>query len=455
MNYWKKLDQMLSKLYTTVFFATSLMLIVVYRSIFAFEFPMLYAEDGIWVGEIITNGFWETVFNARKEFPVFGLVFLQWLSFFVLQLIEPSNISNLPTSNAVVSCVFITTISIFPYLFFREKIGKLNSIILGFLIVLLPTGHSGNEVFGRVLNLVWYFPILNLYLLMMILYSDLSKCWKIFCYTIIGFLIISFPLISVQFLVFIIFKISHMRKLDSDTLLDFSAFILLFGAVFVASLSGNVLGTGGINENINTGSFLEFAVARATLYPIIAAFYQSFTDIGTIIVLLIVLITLGIHHYKNWHSIHLNGIEYFTISNFGLGFAALVIMRPGLSSFFENYESTYPDRYFITTNILFLIMIAFNLRRWKKKTTVILIVTLITWVMVPGLYKSNVIVSEHTQLGLFDQILCAKLNGEYDQIIVDGVHNTILPIYPVTENFAWRMELPKSLYLSTVEQICE
>ena len=99
-------------------------------------------------------------------------------------------------------------------------------------------------------------------------------------------------------------------------------------------------------------------------------------------------------------------------------------------------------------------MLAFNLRRWSNKLIAILVSIVITWLMVPGIYKSNVIASEHTQLGQFNQILCAKFNGEYDHIIIDNSHSIVLPIYPVTEDLAWRMELPKSLYLSTVEQIC-
>ena len=80
----------------------------VIRNLDAFNFPILYAEDGVWVGKILINGFWDTALNARSEFPVLGLVLLQKISLVINALIYSGNLFKLPIIIGVVSAAFLS-----------------------------------------------------------------------------------------------------------------------------------------------------------------------------------------------------------------------------------------------------------------------------------------------------------------------------------------------------------
>lgn len=82
--------------------------ILVFRNTFPLAFPTLYAEDGVWIGKLFFNGYIDTALHARNEFPVVGLVSLLWLALKLNGLLFQNDISQISSSNCIVSAFFRT-----------------------------------------------------------------------------------------------------------------------------------------------------------------------------------------------------------------------------------------------------------------------------------------------------------------------------------------------------------
>jgi hypothetical protein len=66
------------------------------RNFVPYTFPTLYAEDGVWLGLIMTNGFWDAAMHARPDFPTLGLVGLLDFSLIITKLFFSGDLTALP-----------------------------------------------------------------------------------------------------------------------------------------------------------------------------------------------------------------------------------------------------------------------------------------------------------------------------------------------------------------------
>jgi hypothetical protein len=95
-------------------------LIFTLRNLEPLLFPTLYAEDGVWIGLLMQNGFLDTAFHARQGFPVVGLVALNWIALKLNLLFSNGQLFDLPFYVWIVSVAFLSSVSVFPVLAFRN-----------------------------------------------------------------------------------------------------------------------------------------------------------------------------------------------------------------------------------------------------------------------------------------------------------------------------------------------
>ena len=149
------------------------------------------------------------------------------------------------------------------------------------------------------------------------------------------------------------------------------------------------------------------------------------------------------------------GLSGFTAVNFFLILLSLVVMRPGLTSFFHGYTATYPDRYFISVNLSVLVLMFVLFGKKSRIFSVFTFCIILSWIFVSDVTKRGSIHESHVKLGTLQQIVCDKHNGRYDEVLTDDNSEYVtLPIYPYNTNLHWRINLPTYLYMSSVALNC-
>ena len=73
--------------------------------------PVLYAEDGPWMGALLSGGFADLLLHARGDYFVWGNVLLLYLALGINHLLFGFDITHLPQVVAVVSCAFLAAIA--------------------------------------------------------------------------------------------------------------------------------------------------------------------------------------------------------------------------------------------------------------------------------------------------------------------------------------------------------
>lgn len=243
--------------------------------------PVLYTEDGLWIGKALTNGWLNLFFDAReqKDYFAWGNVLLLGLAFFVSWIFYGYNLSHLPIAIAVCSYAFFGMIATLAFYLTAGDISKKWRIAIYVLILLTPMGHSGNEVWGRISNIGYAFVFLAVLLLIWreqkleqnlsftkILLIDIAL---IFCLNTnpVGFLLVFFYLasrwLSSEF---------HWDKIRRDLVLFIGAMIFFIWIIirYYQLTSGNA-----ITGSIEFKNLFEVIVARTILYPFVFSFYLS------------------------------------------------------------------------------------------------------------------------------------------------------------------------------------
>lgn len=344
-------------------------------------YPTLYAEDGVWTIKMITAGFQETVFDTRV-FPILGFVLFYKIGGFFVDLIFSSDIRYLPLAYYVLSNLFLSALVISTFNLIKKTLYPLAIFSVVVMLLLLPVGSSSNEIYGRVLNLGFIFPFFQIVLLAQLFLKKLSKL-KVFSITLFSMVsCLTFPIgLGINLSTALLLLVYGVKNKETKYYTGVS--LALFAAVLACflTLSASTFSSkGGANLPVELGSFIEFAIARAAIYPIIFSFYSHLNDTLTLIFFVCILglvIRVLIQKYRSDSS----DATLFLLMNLWAGFLvyliATVTMRIGLSSLFSDYSSTFPDRYFTGLNLLFILAFIFTLSLSKHKNLARFLIVLI------------------------------------------------------------------------------
>jgi hypothetical protein len=269
-----------------VLFFLSCFLILLARNSFPFVFPTFYGEDGTWVGAILRDGAFHTAFNARPEFPVLGVVLSQALAVLLSKLLFGGDITSIPLLIAVVSGLILSLVATLPLLLLQDALGRSYAFLLGVMIVCLPVGADGDEIFGRLLNIGFYATCVAQMLFFCVLYRDPGPWQQGVIYVVVLILMLTFPVVIGQFFLFLAFHAAINWKAERRPWRTWLASALILGIVGASLAGKNLGGAGGANMPFKPEAFVEFAAARSILYPLLAPVYQ-FMNNSLVVALLI------------------------------------------------------------------------------------------------------------------------------------------------------------------------
>jgi hypothetical protein len=455
-------------------------LIFALRNLEPLLFPTLYAEDGVWMGLLMQNGFLDTAFNARQGFPVVGLISLNWLALQLNLLFSNGQLFDLPLYVWIVSVAFLSAVSVFPVLAFRNLLSLRYRLSLALILPLMPVGASGNEIFGRIGNLGFLFPLICIYLICLLRTSSTGYIALIIGVTIIFISALTFP-VCLGILIFwfafeVLLAVSNKCKFEiANYFSGIEVFgrgrIALLGVVFLLSfylMPNNLFSYEGGGTNLTTNSigWVDYIGARLVLYPMISSYYSVMNNTSTIFGCILVAVLLGFGMLaKNDGKARF--IIIFLISSFCLYFVSTAIMRSGFTSFFGQYTNSFPDRYFLGINVLFLVTICFivyQLPRFRGIvfTSIFIIYFINIAVLHQKVFEGGSPAMNWREFGDLRHMTCSivsksvPLNSVYkDNLIATYKDNVVeFPIYPKVEHLAWRMTVPKSIFLHSIEFGC-
>lgn len=442
---------------------SALCLMALLRNTFALSFPSFYAEDGKWAGLILQNGFLDTAFNARDEFPVLGIVLLQSFGLAVVDIVFGGDISIAPAVFALISGAYLAFVGLLPLLCMRQQIGTWPAVLIGVALVCIPTGASGDEIFGRLHNLGFYSTVSAQIVMFSLLYNQPPRWVRIIQFTYILVLMLTFPVVIGQFAVFAgFFFFTRVRRGEADALRTVLLFAGMFALTFLA-LSGKNLTSAGGSANLEprASAMIEFGVARAILYPLVAGFYEMLNDTLTVMLLVAVLaVALWLVYMSRRRISGLFDFRFFLLANFGLVLAATLVMRSALTFFFNDYGGTYPDRYFYAVNagfvILLISLIAATPAEIAKSAGLASSVAMIaSWIAFTPVFELSQPRAAQRSIGTMEDVVCNWVSGRGVLLAPTTPGLVDLPIYPVTPDYIWRIQVPERYFNRTLVDQCQ
>lgn len=446
----QKTGEKISVMGRLLFVFTVMSLLAFWRGSASFAFPYIYAEDGVWLGDIMNHGFLNYAFQGRADFPVFGLIVLESLSLAINHLLFGADISPLPQVVSVVSALFIGFVATLPFATMRSRLHPFFCLMMSLCIILLPVGNDGFEIFGRILNLGFYMPVVAQFCLFVLLYKKPSQAETVFLH--IGMLVLmwTFPVVIAQYLLFVVFYIVQRKGRGVLVTLVCFAAVLFLAVVKMQFLA--ITGAGGIPLPFKNGSLVEFVFARSIMFPVIAAFYSAMSNdrvIGIFFALVAALI------WAVWpldrKRFDITDYRVFFFLNFGLMLVATLVMRRGLTSLLSGYTTSFPDRYYTGLNILFLLVMIVVTgssanRAVRKFAATGFVVMIASWILLAPTFEK----ATSQEFGTFRDMLCARGKSEAGQPTAAKEDPVVLKTYPTR----WEMKIPRDVFNETIRRQC-
>lgn len=395
-----------------------------FRNLEPLAFPVLYAEDATWLGSILREGWVAASFSVR-DFPVVGLVGLQALALFVCDVLYGGDLAAIPYCYFWVSNIFLAAVAVCVFVSARGlPIHVRISMLLA--VVCMPLGGDGGEVFGRILNIGFVFPVMQCAI---IAWSERVERYSIsrdFVSALVSLVCaLTFPVgigLAGGAVALRIFRLSRREKGLKDNWIGLAALVSSFLFVLLIFPYASLLGKGGADLVYSSAGFVEFSIARPLLYPWVAIGYKLLRDPMVIAALAVGVAVAG---FGLGRRVGCNGVAALCTAQsvhvvvFGYGFflyyAATVVMRSGFTSVFGTYQSSFPDRYFYGLNILFvcfsLVFVStFFERSWSRAWSALTCAALILFALVSGsVFEGSKPSMQFREFGTFGYSLCQSL----------------------------------------------
>lgn len=338
-------------------------LLLIIRTPDALISPILYAEDGTWLGRIYIEGLWNILINARPDYfvigNILGLYFAKYLSYTFFAY----DVSTLPFFISILSYLFFSIIASIPVLLLKNHIRLELLIGLSLLIVFLPFGWSTNEIIGR-LNNIGYF-LFPLSILLLIYRLDISNEKKkvIIIDALLVFCMLTNPMVVLFIITYFLLRYFFGKQDSFEYKAQFYTFVIAF-LIFIYIIYIKI--TLSPQTSLTTETFLienlfEVSISRSILYPFIFPIYSKLGDLFSFIILLIFLTTF----YLVFKTLQYKDKKVFLILSFALVFVSFLttFTKPGLTHWIKDYSGTFPDRYFSAQNIMSLLVVIFMVEK--------------------------------------------------------------------------------------------
>jgi hypothetical protein len=419
------------------------------RNLSPFVYQTLYAEDGVWTANLLNNGFIYSVFNSR-DFPVLGNIILLSLSLDIMNIFNIS-FSNYPRIIFFVSNYFFSLLPIFLVYSLPKRFDFFLAVALIYFLVFINIGLDGNEIFGRILNLGYLFPVFLAISFLKILHDEKTSMPYFFFHYI--FIIISCLTFPVCFAISAVgeFFVAKKNKRSSYLVISF-----IFLLAFLSLSFQDFKSQGGAEYPFKADGLIDFTIARSIVFPLISPFYSYMNNfLSSLFFILFLYFSFFSFHIlqKNKKfNLELNCLIFLNLS-FYIYLLSLIILRSGFTNFFGDYNNTFPDRYFYGLNILFLILFFYMLNifiQTYSKIKKVLYFLIFLWMTSYLTIFSNQFTFDKphifwNSIGELKDALCKKEDYVYE----DDTH-FVINIYPVIDPRKWTINLPKNI-LSNVD----
>ncbi|MDD3415386.1 MAG: hypothetical protein PHY47_15485 [Lachnospiraceae bacterium] len=377
----EKKKRALSSLWKVVGIAGFMLVGVILLSIRSSEFitrPVMIAEDAIYLGNIFHNGLFHSIFKTRMggsaDFQNSGSYLLIYLALKINSALFGFNLAALPTVIGIVANTFWSFTAVLGLKTF-QKINTLTGYVIYGVILLIPMGNTGGEVFGLVLNTVYLWPVLCAILLFKKYEKEEKRLLPNVCYGLICIVAgLSFPVSYVVVAVYLfcsIIRAWQKREIKEQFLRDLVVLICMIIGVFLLPTLLFAQGAAATMQ-IRPESIVEFVIARHFLYPFVFYAYTSLSD-GVVVVLFILflILTCGVAIKELKAKKELSPYILYMLMTYGVCLSSAV-MRIRMSEMFQSYSSSYPDRYYFGCNMMSILLVLYALSILRKNHAKIL-----------------------------------------------------------------------------------
>ncbi len=338
------------------------------------SYKMLYGEDAIWINQLLSGNIVGSLF-PRENFFVLGATLPQ-----VVSVLLTKTLAQYGLLKYFLSYLIILFISFSNYL--NNFLNKNFKFLLTIFCILPLSSSVDFEVYGHLHNLVWYYPIFTLNLFIFLIYETNFKAVKVLNIKLINFIYLIFLLSSFLFpiclwivilahIFLIVFKTTSSNYfLFNNGLVSFFVLLAYSGILLnISDREGTILPSNALNI-IDFSKYYEFFL-RLIGEPFISIFtYEKYFG-SAVFAFLGILLVISIILYIYLDTVITNLIDkrrfVLTRQSFNIFLLVLLISyysifslsRFSELSYFLNgfLNSGYPERYYITTNYLSLIVI--------------------------------------------------------------------------------------------------
>lgn len=351
--------------------------------------PVLYAEDGTWLAHIQAHGLFDALFNARRDYFVWGNVLLLYIADLASVSLARGDMVVLPYMVWLLSAAFYSGCAVATWAFLRSALarpdhseasrnGVAGLAAMGFVaLIMVPLGNSQNEVLGRLSNIGYgFFLIATLAQVAIVLRASESITigWLLPATLVIcgGTNPSTLPL-SICCLALLLVVPVLRRSMNSEdrkmVLVVLCALVVLLVWVAVRTLQ---FGAEKSNFVFQWASLIEIAVARSLLYPFVGSHYVELTD-GPTLALGVVLILIWLAGWLAAPARPRLALSMVILALVALNVVTLA-MRPGLTDHIAGYRNTFPDRYFYVQNWMTVLSVILAMGclvlRWPKASLI-------------------------------------------------------------------------------------
>jgi hypothetical protein len=333
--------------------------------------PALFAEDGTWLANGLSNGWIQALTQSRPDYPVFLQAALLFIASTLSTLISGNPLLLAPYFIALLSWAFFALLASLIFTSFHKISGvnKLWSSIATLFFIALPVGNTANEIYGRNLQIGFLVPVAS-FLLTFIRVSVEKQTLqrKIITDTLLMIFMATNPVTSILFLTHLAGEYIRKRRQTTSPqqgLWDRGLFVVIgFAIASLLYVSGTIGRGTGLPGNFEIAGLFP-AITRAWLYPYI---FPVFTSLNfwisiTLMVSWLALVGFAIFKSDGLPRKLLVSLSFLLV----LWTAISIVGRPALTHFAREFESSFPDRYYLGLNTISILITILSLWVFLRK----------------------------------------------------------------------------------------
>lgn len=450
-------------------------ILLFFRSAYNFITPFLFNEDGVWFAELIDNGFIHTFFHQR--YFMTGYLLLEEISIWINKLLFGYNLRYICEIIAAVTYAFHSLVALMTFICLRKNLEMFPRYLIWLLILLMPMGQSGFDVFGKICGYGYIFYFIALVLTFYLIFNVTGKTSKVKLFAIYLTLWVcsttnsaSNVIIAVGFCTDILVQFLKLRN-GSNYQNLFPYLKDLFGTF--KNIMWVTLGTAcvicfiyqafamqllndspAIPHIVRHENIIEF-FGRAILFYVTWPFYKYLNNTYVLLMLFLyfAFTTAAVFVTRKEKRIE---VLYLAVGTLIIAVSTFA-MRPGLTNFLHSYQSSFPDRYYYVINLCAMLSIVYAVSFLTGSMTLkfckFYIYMLLAWPIIyspSSLFEYDKFNSRFPFDSISDEIFKGQMqpNGLY-RIETSSISNGKLRLIDLPENYVLSTMIKARDYRST------